>query len=207
MSTFAATRRINLQAWRAKTRRVLDGLFVKPLVKLLAEAGVTPNMLSVAGLGASIGAAVLLATGHFIAGGIVVLAGSSLDMLDGALARATNQVSRLGGFLDSTLDRLADAAILMGLLAYFASRGEAQESLIAIAALTGAGAVSYVKARAEGLGLTCDVGLVTRPERIVLLSAGLLADQVLVFLYAVAILSFVTAGQRFLHAAKQLRNG
>jgi CDP-diacylglycerol--glycerol-3-phosphate 3-phosphatidyltransferase len=164
-------------------------------------------MLTVAGLGASVGAAVVLATGHFIVGGIIVLAGSSLDMLDGTLARTTNQTSKFGEFLDSILDRLADAAILMGLLAYFVSRGEAQESLIAIAALTGAGAVSYVKARAEGLGLTCDVGLVTRSERIVLLSAGLLADQVLVFLYTVAILSFITAGQRFLHAAKQLRSG
>jgi CDP-diacylglycerol--glycerol-3-phosphate 3-phosphatidyltransferase len=163
-------------------------------------------MLSVAGLGSSVAAAVVLSDGRFIIGGVIVLAGSSLDLLDGALARATNRVSKLGGFLDSSLDRLADAAVLMGLLAYFVNRGEAQESLVAVAALVGAGTVSYVKARAEGLGLSCDVGLVTRPERIVLLGVGLLTDQVIVFLYAIAILSFITAGQRFLHAAKQLRS-
>ena len=206
MSVFAGTLRIDVQAWRSKSRRLLDGVLIGPLIKVLAKTGVTPNMLSVAGLGSSVAAAVVLSDGRFIIGGVIVLAGSSLDLLDGALARATNRVSKLGGFLDSSLDRLADAAVLMGLLAYFVNRGETQESLVAVAALVGAGTVSYVKARAEGLGLSCDVGLVTRPERIVLLGVGLLTDQVIVFLYAIAILSFITAGQRFLHAAKQLRS-
>jgi CDP-diacylglycerol--glycerol-3-phosphate 3-phosphatidyltransferase len=173
------------------------------LVHLLASLGVTPNSLTYLGLAASGGAAALLATGHLVAGGALVLGGSALDLLDGALARATGKATKFGAFLDSTTDRLAEGAILFGLLVHFARAEATEEVLLIFCAMVAGALVSYVKARAEGLGLSCNVGLVTRPERVVLLGFGLLIDQVTILLYIVAIASFLTAAHRFLHSARQ----
>ena len=189
------------EAVRKRVRGLL-GLVVDPLVAGLARLGISPNMVSVGGFAVTAAAAWPLAEGRFLIGGLLLIGGSATDMLDGALARATGKVSKRGALLDSTLDRVSEA-VLFGLLYYFADGGATEEALLVFLTLTASVLVSYVKARAEGLGLECNVGLVTRPERIVLLSAGLIADQVTIFLYIVAATSFLTAAHRFLHAWRQ----
>jgi len=141
-----------------------------------------------------------------MAGWLSLFAGS-LDMLDGALARATNQASRFGALLDSTLDRYSELVLLGGLVLWSASRNALDELLLAFAALGGSLMVSYVKARAEGLGFSCEVGILTRPERVIILGLGLLTGLVLPALAIIAVLANVTAVQRLIHvwwAAKDL---
>ena len=203
MSGDAGPRRPSAAEAVRKRARGLLGLIVDPLVAVLARLGVSPNMVSVGGFAVTAAAAWPLAEGSFLLGGLLLLGGSATDMLDGALARATGRVSKRGGLLDSALDRVSEAAVLFGLLYYFVEGGATEEALLVFLTLAASVLVSYVKARAEGLGIECNVGLVTRPERIVLLSAGLIADQVTIFLYITAAASFLTAAHRFLHAWRQ----
>ena len=203
MSGDDAPRRPSAAEAVRKRARGLLGLIVNPLVAVLARLGVSPNMVSVGGFAVTAVAAWPLAEGRFLFGGLLLLGGSATDMLDGALARATGKVSKRGGLLDSTLDRVSEAAILFGLLYYFVDDGALEEALLVFLTLAASVLVSYVKARAEGLGIECNFGLVTRPERIVLLSAGLISGQVTIFLYIVAAASFVTAAHRFIHAWRQ----
>jgi len=133
-------------------RRITD-----PIVSVLARAGVSPNHLTLAGFLGNVGAAVLAADGQFLAAGAVVLAASALDLLDGALARATGRASAFGAVFDATLDRLSEAAVLAGLAFYYAGRGEREEIVLCFAALAGSLLVSYVRARAQSFGLgACD---------------------------------------------------
>jgi CDP-diacylglycerol--glycerol-3-phosphate 3-phosphatidyltransferase len=189
-----------------KPRRSLGQRVNKLPAKLLAKAGITPNVITTAGLALSIVVAWVLATGHFFLGGFLVLFSGAFDMLDGAVARLTGKTSRFGGVLDSTFDRVSEGALLLGLLAYYADRGGEQEILLIGAALLGSLLTSYVRARAEGVGLKCEVGLFTRPERVILLAIGLIADQMLVILWILAVLSNLIALQRLLHVWQQARN-
>jgi CDP-diacylglycerol--glycerol-3-phosphate 3-phosphatidyltransferase len=136
-------------------------------------------------------------------GGFLVLLSSSLDFLDGALARATGRSTKFGAFLDSTLDRFSDAALFLGLLAYYASQGSYHHILLVGAALTGSLVTSYARARAESLGLQDEVGIFTRTERVVLLAIGLIFNQMLVILWIIAVLSNFTALQRIYHVWRQ----
>ncbi|MBI4216225.1 MAG: CDP-alcohol phosphatidyltransferase family protein [Chloroflexi bacterium] len=179
--------------------------FSQPLVGLLARTGLHPNAVTVLGFLASGGAAWLLAQGSFFWGGVVVLLGSALDMVDGALARATGRVTPFGALLDSTLDRLAEALILGGLALHFSTRGDALGVFLTLAALISSFLVSYVRARAEALGLKGEVGLAARPERIIILSLGLLLGQVALALGAIAVLASSTAAWRLLYGWRQSR--
>ena len=130
-------------------------------------------------------------------------------MLDGALARATNRVTRFGGILDSTLDRLSEAVLLLSILVIYTRGQQVAESLLVGIALLGSLMVSYIKARTEALGIECNVGLFTRPERVVVLALGMLLSQ---FAYAlvtalaiITAFSFFAAGQRLLNAWRQTR--
>jgi len=167
-----------------------------PIVNILARLGVTPNMLTAAGVLGNIVAAVFAARGDFLPAGIIVLAASSLDFLDGALARATGRVTDFGSVFDSVMDRVSEAAILFGLLVYFSDRGGRTEELLAFAAVVGSFLVSYVRARAEIIGLSLREGLFTRAERVLVLSGGLIIDQVTPMLWILAILAGATAAQR-----------
>ncbi len=172
-------------------RRITD-----PIVFLLAKAHISPNALTLAGVLGSAGAAVLLARGEFLAGGIVVLAAGALDILDGALARATGQVTRFGAVFDSVMDRVSEAAILFGLLYYYAGRDAREESLLVFAALAGSMLVSYIRARGEILGLQIREGLFTRAERVTVIGLGAIIGQVRIALWILAILTNLTALQR-----------
>jgi len=187
----------------------MSNCVTQPIANLLARTPLTPNAVTWLGFCITIVAAALISTEHLFAAGIVVLVAGFFDMLDGALARATNQVTRFGGILDSTLDRLSEAVLLLGLLAVFARGGEVAESLLVGFALLGSLMVSYIRARMEGLGIECRAGLFTRPERVIVLALGLLLsgfDYVLVIaLSIITFFSYYTAGQRLIYAWKQTR--
>ncbi|KKM61145.1 hypothetical protein LCGC14_1534610 [marine sediment metagenome] len=169
---------------------------IDPIVGALAGVGVTPNMLTLAGVLGNAGAAFLAARGDFLPAGIVMLAASSLDMLDGALARATGKATRFGSVFDAVTDRVSEAAVLFGLLFYFSDRGGRQEELLIFAAVVTSFLVSYTRARAEIVDVPMREGLFGRPERVIVLAAGLIIDQVTVALWIVAVAAAVTAIQR-----------
>ncbi len=186
---------------RRVPRQIID-----PIVAVIARTGVSPNHLTVLGFLGNVGAAVLAARGEFLAAGLVVLAASALDLLDGALARATGRASAFGAVLDSVLDRLSEAAVLGGLTFYFAGRGQREEIVLCFAALAGSIMVSYVKARAEAHGIELREGVFTRAERVLLLGGGLIISQVRIALWILAIMANVTALQRLYLVWTRLRD-
>jgi CDP-diacylglycerol--glycerol-3-phosphate 3-phosphatidyltransferase len=188
--------------------------FTDPIVSPLAAAGVTPNMISVAGFAGNVAAAALAAGGMFIAAGAVMLVFSALDLLDGALARKTGTVTKFGAVLDSVLDRMSEAAVLGGLLFHFTQMGgHTMEVALCYAAVVGSIMVSYVRARAEGIGLELREGLFTRAERVILLAGALILapvvhdDVVLGALWVLAAFSLFTACQRVFAVWQKLREG
>ncbi len=192
------------------TRRIISSHFAPPLARLLARTHVTPNALTWMGFIITAGAAALIVTGHNLAAGIVALLAGSFDTLDGALARLTGRVTRFGAVLDSTLDRLSEAVLLLALLAVFAREQQADWSLLTGIALLGSLMVSYLRARMEGLGVACKTGFFTRPERVIILALGLLLSH---FNYALvaavgllALLSFITVIERLVYAWRQLKD-
>ncbi len=187
----------------AKVRHTLAQRVSKFPAMLLARLGISPNTLTIFGFATILVVAWVLSTGRLFLGGFLVLLTASLDFLDGALARATGRTTKFGAFLDSSLDRYSDAALFLGLLAYCASQGSYHQIVLIGAALTGSLATSYTRARAEALGVTGEVGLFTRTERIVLLAIGLIANQMIVILWVIAVLSNFTALQRIYHVWRQ----
>ena len=181
----------------AKHVRPLLSSGVNAIVRWLQRVGVTPNMVSFAGFALTIGAAALLATGNLRIGGGLLWVAAMFDMVDGTLARASENESKFGAFLDSTLDRYSESITFLGLVVYYAKAGDAQTHLLLIfLTLIGSWAVSYTRARAEGLDIECKVGILQRPERLVMLIAGLILGLVLPVLWFLAVMTNITAGQR-----------
>ena len=172
-------------------RRITD-----PIVKPLARLGVTPNHVTAAGVLGNAGAATLAARGDFLIAGVVMLAASGLDLLDGALARATGKVTRFGAVFDAVMDRVSEAAVLFGLLYYFSDRGGREEELLIFEAVVASFLVSYTRARAETVDIPLREGLFGRAERVVLLGIGLIVDQVTAALWILAVAAGATAIQR-----------
>ncbi len=168
----------------------------EPLGRSLARTGVTPNMITAAGLLGALVAAVLIARGQFLAGGIVMLAAAALDLFDGMVARASGQVTVFGGVFDSTCDRLSEAAVLGGLVFRLSSEGKREEVVLAFAAVVGSLLVSYLRARAEAAGMELREGLFTRAERVLVLGVGLIFGWVRLALWIMAVLANLTAAQR-----------
>jgi CDP-diacylglycerol--glycerol-3-phosphate 3-phosphatidyltransferase len=193
----------------ARARKSTSDYFTKPVVTLLARTPLTPNALTWLGFWFSAGAAALVVTDNLFAAGFMVLVAGFFDMLDGALARTTHRVTRFGSVLDSTLDRLSEAVLLLSILAIYLRGQQVAESLLVGVALFGSLLVSYIKARTEALGIECNVGLFTRPERVILLALGLLLSQFnYALVTALAVISFFslfTAGQRLIYAWHQTR--
>ena len=171
------------------------------VVSPLAAIGVTPLMLTLSGFVLSIPAAVFLANGQHLVGGVLVLVSGAVDMLDGALARVKQQVTVFGAFIDSTLDRYVELAMYAGLVWHYSVTGRNVEAIVVLAAAAGSLLVSYSKARAEGLGLECKVGLLQRPERLIILGvAAALSSWLLVpAIWVLAIVTHLTALQRIVH--------
>ncbi|GAA1504704.1 CDP-alcohol phosphatidyltransferase family protein [Sphaerisporangium rubeum] len=181
-----------------------------PIGRALARRGVSPDVITAIGtLGVAVSALVLYPLGQLWWGSVAVAVFALADLLDGVLARMLGPGSTWGAFLDSTLDRVGDAAIFSGLILYFMGTGERLLAGVALFCLVAGAVVSYAKARAEGLGLTCDVGLAERSERlmVVLVAVGLSGLGVPYILPAglwlLAAASAFTAGQRILHVYRQ----
>ncbi len=178
------------------------GPLLDPLISAAARAHLSPNALTVVGFGLNALAGLLIALGWPFWGGVVMASlAMPLDALDGGLARKLGRQSTFGAFLDSTLDRFAEGALLAGLGYAFALRGDALAVAGTFLALIGSFMVSYTRARAEGLGLACRVGLFSRLGRFLLLAAGLLSSPIwpaalVVMVWALAALSMFTALER-----------
>lgn len=182
---------------------------VQRLVGPLVRTSLTPNSLTALGVLLSAVTAIMLANGHLLAGGIMVLVAGAFDMLDGALARAKGMKSTFGAFYDSTLDRLSESIIYLGLAAWFLATGDQHAVMLVFVVIVGSLMISYARARAEGLGLECQVGMLARPERVVLLGAALLLDRFVpmptgltlltVVLAALGLFSFFTLFHRIWH--------
>ncbi len=190
-------------------RRTLASYLTQPVLGFLVKTHITPGAVTWVGFLVTAGASALIVTGHLFAAGFVVLAAGFFDMLDGALARYTGRVTRFGGFLDSTVDRLSESVLLLGILVLYAGEQSTALILLVFVTMVGSLLVSYVRARAEALGLECQTGFFTRPERVVVLALGLLLNQLfdalVIALVIIAVLSFFTLGQRLIYVWKQTK--
>lgn len=165
-----------------------------------ARIGLTANMATLLGFLLNAGVAAVIASGHPRIGGVLLLVASAFDMVDGAIARATNSVSKFGGFFDSTLDRYSEIVVYVGLLIWLnGTRDDHLGSLLVLIAATGALMISYARARAEAIGYGASVGLVARPERVVLLAICLIINQPLWALWILAVSTHLTAAWRIIH--------
>ena len=194
----------------SEVRKALAYRFTEPVVRFLSRTPITPSAITWFGFLLTVGAAALIITGHLLVAGLVVLIAGFFDILDGALARRTNQATRFGAVLDSTLDRLSEAVLLLGILVFYIWGGFIIGILLVGVALPSSLLVSYIRARAESLGLECQVGLFTRPERVVVLALGLLLSQIdygflFTALAIIVVFSFFTAGQRLLYVWQQTK--
>jgi len=189
-------------------RKAIAACITQPIISWLSRTSITPNTVTWIGFIIILAASALVATGHPFAAGWVVLLSGLFDILDGALARRTNKVTRFGGILDSTLDRLSEAVILTGIMAYFLFHSESPMvpyvALLIIITLTFSFLVSYIRSRAEAAGIDCQVGIFTRAERVIILALGLLLSFIslalVIALAVIAALSIISTIQRLLFA-------
>lgn len=174
-------------------------LLLEPLTRRIAATGISPNALTITGFISVLATAVVLALGHRQLGGILFLLATGFDLLDGAVAQLTKRKTTFGAYLDSNLDRYAEIAIFLALLIPYSLQGAVLEVVLCYLAMAGSLMVSYARARAEGLGLACQVGLLARPERVIILGLGLILDQVMPALALLALSTNITAMQRIIH--------
>jgi CDP-diacylglycerol---glycerol-3-phosphate 3-phosphatidyltransferase len=185
---------------------------MSPVGRALARSGVGPNTITVAGVVIQVGAAWAIVEGRLLLAAVAATVAGVADTLDGAVAKARERNSPLGALFDSTADRLSDAlffvpvAWLYGVGPEAGGRDEPWVAALALAALVASFLVSYVKARAEGLGFECNVGIAERAERLILMILGLLLDLVPLVLVVLAGLAGVTVVQRLLHVRGQARS-
>ncbi len=177
------------------------------VVSHLARFHISPNALSWVGFIIALVAASLAAYGYLVASGLVLLFASLFDTLDGALARYLGRVTCYGAVLDSTLDRLAEGVSLLGVLVFLlkTSKEPLIPVLLTFLALIGSYLVSYIRARAEGVGLRCEVGISTRSERVAILVVGLILRQLIIALSLITLMGFFTAGERLFHVRRETR--
>jgi len=195
-------------------QRIIDAI-----VRWLAHGHINPNILTVIGVSLNVGCGLLFGMGWFFAAGIALIVANLFDMLDGQVARLSGRVTRFGGFLDSSLDRLSDMVVFVGLMVFYARATEFHSTLnvfLAGAGLMGSVMVSYASARAESLIPKCDVGFLRRPERVVLFIIGALsthqgsnnffANRMPAVLWVLAIGSYWTFAHRMYHTWRELTN-
>lgn len=180
----------------------------------LIESRLTPNAISMTGLVLNLIAAVLVTQRLFFLAGLAFILGSVMDTLDGRYSRMSGKGTAFGAFLDSTLDRIEEGVVLVAIGAYFAGRGDQLAVAAVVAAVLGSLMVSYVRARAEALGVECKVGIASRAVRVVVISGGLLfakgagiADIELLApaIYVLVVLTVFTVGQRIWHVRQKLK--
>ncbi|MFH1006872.1 MAG: CDP-alcohol phosphatidyltransferase family protein [Candidatus Latescibacterota bacterium] len=179
----------------------------KPLTQLFVKSEWHPDLLTTVGFAGNVVAALLFALGHFRLAGICMLLAGLFDLLDGEVARAGHKATTFGALLDSTLDRYSEIFVAFGITVFFVRNGWVMTSAILFFALSGSLMVSYVRARAEGLGQTCKVGFMQRPERVLAIAiGGMIGIRTLaVVMWVIAFLTHVTVLERLRHVWKKTR--
>src|SRR6266480_378607 len=187
-----------------------SGYLLDAIVRWLALARINPNVLTFLGLVVNTGAALLFGYANsanqarmFRYAGLVIIGSGFFDLVDGRVARASNQVTRFGGFFDSVVDRYSDAALFFGLLVYYARGGRFFYMLLTALVMISSIMVSYTRARAESLIGSCKVGFMERPERLVLIIIGALFNVMAPVLWVIAVLSTITVIHRTVHTWQQ----
>lgn len=172
---------------------------LNPIARVVGRLGIHPNTITLIGFLLQAGVGALFYLGYITLGGWLLLVVAPVDALDGALARAVGQKSLFGAFLDSTLDRLSDAALILGLTAHYIRQGAHLETALLLISLVAAMMVSYIRTRAESLGFPCKIGVLTRMERVILIGALSGIGLPNVMMWTLALLSVFTMIQRILH--------
>ncbi len=192
----------DLQSLRYRLRGSVTKWFERPAVSFLVALKFTPSVATALGLGIALIAAYFVYQGEFFIAGFLVLFSSVFDLLDGGIARATGRVSKRGAMMDSVFDRVSELAVLVGLAMYYTSGPDADQLgvLLAIIAMSGSFMVSYVRARAEGLGVKGTAGFLTRPERVVVMVVCLLLGYPMVSLWILGVGTPLSAIWRFVDA-------
>ena len=205
---------------RESLRKLLEQYYEVPLSAGFEKLGFSPNGVTIVGLTVTFISAIFISLGMFLVGGIVMLLGSALDLIDGGLARRLGKVSNFGALLDSVIDRLQESLVFLAVLIYFLTApcesflGSLDSCslgpILAYTAFIGSVMVSYLRARSEGLGIECNVGIMTRPERVVAVGIGLIISEwvsivILVVLAIITLLGLFTTVQRLIHSSIMLR--
>ena len=191
-----------LQTVRYAFRGSISRWFERPAVSLLVALKFTPSAATLVGLLIAGVAAYFVSRGDFLAGGVLVLVSSAFDLLDGGIARSTGKVSNRGALMDSVFDRVAEIVVLLGLAVYFLSGPDARDTGVVLGCVAVAGSLlgSYVRARAEGLGVKGTAGFLTRPERVVVTVVALVAGYPMVALWILGVGTPLSAAWRFIDA-------
>ena len=182
------------EKYRISLRGILDSFLVNPILILMLKVKLTPNAVTILGFIICCISAYYISSGSFLVGGLLVLFSGFLDIFDGALARKINHITDKGAFLDSTFDRLSEAIVLIALIYYFSNSNETNFVLLTSASLVFSLLISYLRARIEGLGYNSKSGFFTRPERVLVVSLGLIFFSPEL---TVTLLAFATAAGLF----------
>ncbi|MHB8808011.1 MAG: CDP-alcohol phosphatidyltransferase family protein [Anaerolineaceae bacterium] len=170
--------------------------FLENVGQTLSHLGISANTITLLGLAGSIAASILIAMGHVVTGGIVLLCTGPLDAFDGAVARAQGEETPFGAFFDSITDRYSELVIFLGLIIFFLEDQDAAGVILAFVAAAGSVLVSYTRARAQGVGIDVKAGFMTRVERYLVLVPGIIFQIPKISLWIIAILANLTAIQR-----------
>ena len=182
----------------ANLARVWSARLIEPIARFLGSLGLSPNAVTILGFFLTVAVAGVLATGRLLLAGLLLIVTLAFDSVDGTLARISGQTTRFGAFLDSTLDRWAEVAMFVAIVWLYLRTDNDLGVILAVLALSMSLLVSYTRARAEGIGLECKEGILTRFERMVILILGLVAGQLIWALAIIAALAGTTAVQRIL---------
>lgn len=180
-------------------------LLDKPLTPLARAFPVNPNIVTFIGM-------IITSLSGFIIpinlfwGGIFILAGGAFDLIDGVIARVNGRATKFGALLDSTMDRIADGFIFLGISWYFFIVGSEIGLIITLLCMIASFLISYVRARAEGIGVSCNVGIIERPERLIILAFGCLTSLISATLLILTVLSWITVIQRIIYARKKIKS-
>jgi len=180
--------------------------FFDPVARLLFRARVRPNHLTVLGLGVSIAAAFVFSVGRLRWGAALLAVAGLFDFFDGAVARLAGSDSDYGAFLDSVVDRYSDLAVLLGILVFYEQVSDTLGAVLTMATLAGTVMVSYTKARAQSIGVRCEIGVMERPERLIALIAGATFHLLTPVMALLALLTNLTAIQRIVYTRKIARD-
>jgi phosphatidylglycerophosphate synthase len=187
--------------YKAPLHRLFD-----PVAQLLLRMGARPNHMTVLGLGVSIAAAYVFSVGRLRWGAVLLAVAGLFDFFDGAVARLAGSDSDYGAFLDSVVDRYSDVAVLLGILVFYQQRNDTTGAVLTMATLAGTVMTSYTKARAQSIGVRCDIGVIERPERLIALIAGATFPLLTAVMAVLAVLTNVTALQRIVYTRKIARD-